>query len=300
MQGESRYFLRNREIQSRNAVPSFRVQRNFSSRVKPVPKSSRVSVPATVSQLTGNTQQFDELLSPALSDKETLRLQLLSKKEDAYKSQGYMVAGVDEAGRGPLAGPVVAAACILPSNYLLSGINDSKKLSAKRRAQIYELLRADGRVQIGVAVVSPRVIDEINILQASLLAMRQAVEGLGCVPHVVLVDGQYPIRPPLSPDWADVRVEPVVRGDSQCLAIAAASIIAKHERDRMMVAYHGQYPEYNFAQHKGYPTKAHLAALARHGPCPIHRLTFAPLRPRTISPARQRRGSADSNSDLRQ
>ncbi|WP_300669242.1 ribonuclease HII [Desulfoluna sp.] len=176
------------------------------------------------------------------------------------------VAGVDEAGRGPLAGPVVAAAVILPSDLDVGEINDSKKLSPKKRDRLYDYIQT-GAEAIGVGVIDAGEIDAINILQASLKAMRVAVEALGSVPDFLLVDGTFNVPMPLSQ-------EALVKGDSRSVSIASASIIAKVVRDRLMAEYAELYPEYGFAGHKGYPTKAHKEAIATFGPTPIHRKTF--------------------------
>ena len=181
-----------------------------------------------------------------------------------------MVAGVDEAGRGPLAGPVVAAAVILDSRRPLRGLADSKVLAARARERLAEAIRARAT---GVAVASASVaeIDEMNILQASLLAMKRAVEGLALRPDLVLVDGNHVPR-------LDCEVRCIISGDSNIAEISAASIIAKVERDREMRLLDRRHPEYGFASNKGYPTRAHRLALERHGPCPEHRRTFAPVR----------------------
>jgi ribonuclease HII len=178
--------------------------------------------------------------------------------------------GVDEAGRGPLAGPVVAAAVVLAPDARLPGVDDSKRLAPEERERLEPLVRAAAR-SYGVAAVEARVIDRINIRQATFLAMRRALDGLGLAPDLVLVDG-FPI-----PDLL-LRQEPVVGGDRQSLAIAAASILAKVHRDELMDGFHRLYPEYGFDHHRGYGTAEHLAALRRLGPCPIHRLSFAPTR----------------------
>ena len=180
------------------------------------------------------------------------------------------VAGVDEAGRGPLAGAVVAAAVVLPAGLRLAGLNDSKKLTEKRREALYELITAQAH-GYGVGVVTAAEIDQINILQATLLAMQRAVEGLSCTLTHVLVDGNQ------VPSLA-VPTDTVIKGDQKIGCIAAASIIAKVTRDRMMLTLDAAYPEYGFAGHKGYGTKKHLAALQEHGPCPEHRRSFAPVR----------------------
>jgi ribonuclease HII len=180
-----------------------------------------------------------------------------------------LIAGVDEAGRGPLAGPVVAAAVILDDLHPIKGLNDSKKLSPKRREKLYDEIRAKA-LCCSVAQASVEEIDRLNILQATLLAMRRAVEGLRLKPHKVLVDGN---RLPV----LDVRAEAIVGGDAIVPAISAASILAKVTRDRWCQELDAQYPQYGFAGHKGYGTAVHLAALKAHGACPEHRKTFAPV-----------------------
>jgi ribonuclease HII len=180
-----------------------------------------------------------------------------------------LLAGVDEAGRGPLAGPVVAAAVILDDLNPIKGLNDSKKLSPQRREKLYDEIRAKA-LCCSVAQASVDEIDQLNILQATLLAMRRAVEGLRLKPSKVLVDGN---RLPV----LDVLAEAIVRGDALVPAISAASILAKVTRDRWCQELHQQYPQYGFAGHKGYGTAVHLAALRAHGACPEHRKTFAPV-----------------------
>jgi len=182
-------------------------------------------------------------------------------------SNGFLrVAGVDEAGRGPLAGPVVAAAVVLPDGFEVGEITDSKKLTPKKRDRLYDYIRAEATA-VGVGVVDAETIDAINILQASLAAMREAVTDLGDAPDFLLVDGTFEVPMPLAQ-------EPLVKGDSRSASIASASIVAKVIRDRMMAEYAELYPEYGFAGHKGYPTKAHKEAIATFGPTPIHRKTF--------------------------
>ena len=187
--------------------------------------------------------------------------------ERSFWARGYQaLAGVDEAGRGPLAGPVVAAAVVFPRDFdPIAGINDSKKLSADARERLFDLIRAEG--QFAIALVGPGEIDRINILRASLQAMAEAVAALPEPPALALVDGNR--KAPL-----EIPQETLVRGDARCYSIAAASILAKVYRDRLMRDLHGRYPQYGFAAHKGYPTKAHLEALRAHGPCPEHRRTF--------------------------
>ncbi len=180
------------------------------------------------------------------------------------------IAGVDEAGRGPLVGAVVAGAVILDDDNPVEGLNDSKKLTAKKREKLAEEIKQKAKAW-AVASVEPAEIDRINILQASLLAMRQAVEALGQLPDIALVDGNK------TPDLS-CRVEAIVKGDSKVAAISAASILAKVERDRQMEELHQQYPQYEFDRHKGYPTKVHMALLEEHGPCPEHRRSFGPVK----------------------
>ena len=181
-----------------------------------------------------------------------------------------LTAGVDEVGRGPLAGPVVAAAVILDPAKPVEGLADSKKLSEKKREMLYPLI-IDSAIAFCVAEASVEEIDEINILQASLLAMKRAVEGLSVEPEHVLVDGNK------APD-VKYTVDTIVKGDSKIESISAASIIAKVVRDRMMVEYHNQYPHFSFHKHKAYGSKQHMAELLEHGPLPVHRKTFAPVR----------------------
>jgi ribonuclease HII len=180
-----------------------------------------------------------------------------------------LVAGVDEAGRGPLAGPVVAAAVILDERQPIQGLADSKKLSAARRERLYDEIRARA-LCCSVAQASVEEIDRLNILQATLLAMQRAVAGLRLRPALVLVDGN---RLPV----LDMRAEAIVQGDARVRAISAASILAKVTRDRDLADLHQRYPAYGFDRHKGYGTEAHLAALRAHGPCPEHRRSFAPV-----------------------
>jgi ribonuclease HII len=178
--------------------------------------------------------------------------------------------GVDEAGRGPLAGPVYAAAVILDPSRPIMGLNDSKKLSAKVRESLFEQI-CDRSLSFSVASASVEEIDEINILQATMLAMRRAVEGLHIEPHLAQIDGNR--CPPLR-----IRTEAVIGGDALIPSISAASILAKVSRDRLLHALHEQHPEYGFNAHMGYGTRQHLDALLQHGPCIHHRRSFAPVR----------------------
>jgi ribonuclease HII len=187
----------------------------------------------------------------------------------AWRGPG-LLAGVDEAGRGPLAGPVVAAAVMLDELQPVKGLADSKTLSPRRREQLYDEIRAKA-LCCCVAEASAGEIDRLNILQATLLAMRRAVEGLRLRPHLVLVDGN---RLPV----LGMPAQAIVKGDAKVQAIAAASILAKVHRDRLCQVLHERFPQYGFAAHKGYPTAEHLQALQRHGACAEHRHSFAPVR----------------------
>jgi ribonuclease HII len=185
--------------------------------------------------------------------------------ESKARDQGYqIIAGVDEAGRGPLAGPVVAAAVVLPLDVILEGLDDSKKISPAKRDELFPKIQS--RVH-GIAVVNSQVVDEINILQAARLAMKQAVEKLSSYPDLLLIDGNQKIDSSIE-QWA------IVKGDAKSYSIAAASILAKVTRDHIMEDYHHLYPQYEFARHKGYGTQLHRDLIAKHGPCPIHRRTF--------------------------
>lgn len=192
--------------------------------------------------------------------------------ERSLFSQGYSsVAGVDEAGRGPLAGPVVAACVILPQSCDYRLFKDSKLLTARRREVLFDILQTNGAL-IGVGIAGPREIEQINILQASLLAMKRAMEDCagrnnGCPPEFLLVDGTFQVPTPISQ-------RTLVKGESKSASIAAASIIAKVTRDRFMADAHRQHPQYGFLRHQGYPTKEHRLAISRYGPCPLHRRTY--------------------------
>lgn len=178
----------------------------------------------------------------------------------------HAVCGIDEAGRGPLAGPVYAAAVILPPDCVIEGLNDSKKLTEARREQLFDVI-LEKAVACGIGCADEKEIDTLNILQATYLAMRRAVEALPVPCDYAMVDGNR--MPPL-----DVPGETIVKGDAKSASIAAASVLAKVSRDRVMRQYHEQYPAYGFDGHKGYGTRAHYAALEAYGPCPIHRMTF--------------------------
>lgn len=187
--------------------------------------------------------------------------------ENEAKNKGYtVICGVDEAGRGPLAGPVFAAAVILPEGHIIEGVNDSKKLSEKRREALYNKI-IDECVCYSIGTASEKEIDKINILQATFLAMKRAVDGLEIKPDLALVDGNR--VPPLNTD-----VETIVKGDGKSASIAAASIIAKVARDRYMLKLAERYPQYEFERHKGYPTKLHYEKIYEYGISDVHRISF--------------------------
>ncbi len=187
-------------------------------------------------------------------------------EKEARKSGHRLIAGIDEAGRGPLAGPVVSAAVVLPENFNIVDVDDSKKLTPKKRADLFPRIQ-EAALAVGVGIVGPETIDSINILQAALLSMAKAVENLTIQPDYLLIDGPFPI--PLN-----MPQKPLPKGDSLSISIAAASIIAKVTRDRMMVDFGRTYPGYGFSKHKGYPTKTHREAIIKFGCSPIHRKTF--------------------------
>lgn len=187
--------------------------------------------------------------------------------ENAARQKGYkVICGVDEAGRGPLAGPVCAAAVILPPDCVIDGLNDSKKLSEKKRDELYDIIK-EKALAYSIAMASEKEIDEINILQATFLAMKRAVGALDAKPDYILVDGN---RDPLF----GTPTELVIKGDSLSASIAAASVLAKVTRDRFMLEIDKKYPEYQFSKHKGYGTKLHYEMLAHYGISDVHRLTF--------------------------
>ncbi len=198
-------------------------------------------------------------------EQELARLKAMRAYEDQYDMCTY-ICGIDEAGRGPLAGPVIAGAVILPKDVQILYLNDSKQLSAKRREALYDEIR-EKAIAWGIGLSTPERIDEINILKATYEAMRMAIEKLSVRPDVLLVDA-------VTIPETDIPQVPIVKGDAKSVSIAAASILAKVTRDRMMLDYDRQYPGYDFASNKGYGTKAHIEALRRLGPCPIHRKTF--------------------------
>lgn len=201
-----------------------------------------------------------------------------SFERELAKSGVHDIAGVDEAGRGPLAGPVVAAAVVLPEEWLsnglpeeLEGLNDSKQLTSAQREKFFDHIHQRRDVHFGIASIESGIVDALNILRATHRAMAEALEKLQPAPRHVLVDGLR-VKSLLFPQT------PIVKGDAKSYSIAAASVLAKVTRDRLMMEYHRQWPAYGFAEHKGYGTPQHLSALAAHGPCPIHRRSFAPLK----------------------
>lgn len=194
-------------------------------------------------------------------------------EEKKLWKKGYkMVVGLDEAGRGPLAGPVVASAVFVKPNsrILLKGINDSKKLSEKQREFLYNTLVNHKDIEWGIGMVSENVIDKINILEATKLAMKKAIDDLNIKSDFLLLDGNFKIE-------SDILQRSIIKGDQKVFSISAASVIAKVTRDRLMETYHKKYPQYGFDKHKGYGTKVHFASLQKFGPCKIHRKTFWPV-----------------------
>ena len=193
------------------------------------------------------------------------RVEALCEYEKQYDYCSY-ICGIDEAGRGPLAGPVVAGAVVLPKDTRILYINDSKKLSEKRREELFEVIKKEA-ISVGVGIATPQRIDEINILQATYEAMRMAISKLSVKPDVLLNDA-------VTIPEVDIQQVPIIKGDAKSMSIGAASIIAKVTRDHIMYDYDKQYPEYGFAKHKGYGTKQHTDAIRKYGACPIHRMTF--------------------------
>lgn len=204
--------------------------------------------------------------------KERSRLLSLIQYEQLARSKGFSaIAGVDEAGRGPLAGPVFACACIIPENLFFPGINDSKQLSPKKRAELFLQLTSNSHVIYGIGEASHFEIDQINIYQATIQAMLKAIKKLKMTPDYLLVDG-------MKLDCINISSEKIIEGDAKSQSVAAASIIAKETRDQRMNEFHEMWPHYGFDKHKGYGTRQHLEAIEKYGPCPIHRLSFKPLK----------------------
>ena len=199
-----------------------------------------------------------------------MKSNLLKYERELYKNNITLIAGVDEAGRGPLCGPVVAAAVILPKNYKLEGLNDSKQLTEKKREEFYDILQKEA-ISIGVGVVDANIIDEINILEASRNAMYIALGNLNVTPEYILSDA-------MSLNDIDIPSRPIIHGDALSLSIAAASVIAKVTRDHIMYELDKKYPEYNLKKHKGYPTKEHLELIKKYGVISEYRKTFKPVK----------------------
>ncbi len=195
--------------------------------------------------------------------------EMLNYEKELYEKGIELIGGVDEAGRGPLVGPVVAACVILPKNYHLSGLNDSKQLTEKKREKFYDIIMKEA-VSVGIGVVDAKKIDEINILEASRLAMKLAIENMKVKPEFVLSDAMKLTN-------IDIPYKDIIHGDALSLSIAAGSVIAKVTRDRMMDELDKLHPEYGFAKHKGYPTKAHMEALEKYGPLENYRFTYKPV-----------------------
>ena len=206
-------------------------------------------------------------MDKSLSQEELARQRQMMIYEEECRKKGFrLIAGVDEAGRGPLAGPVYAAAVILPEDARIPGINDSKKLSEKKREALFDVITQTA-IAYSVYSVDEKTIDEINILNATFQAMSGAVQNLSVRPDFVLIDGNCI-------QGMEIPHETIVKGDAKSMSIAAASILAKVSRDRYITEISEKYPEYDFAKHKGYGTKAHMEAILQYGPCPIHRKTF--------------------------
>lgn len=210
-------------------------------------------------------KEEQELKRQAKLEKERARIETMKVYEKEYESHGW-ICGIDEVGRGPLCGPVVASAVILPKDCQILYLNDSKKLSEKKREELYDVIMEQA-VAVGVGMASPQRIDEINILQATYEAMRQAISSLKVKPAVLLNDA-------VTIPGVEIPQIPIIKGDAKSVSIAAASIIAKVTRDRMMVEYDRMYPGYDLGSNKGYGTKVHMEALKTLGPCEIHRKTF--------------------------
>ena len=194
---------------------------------------------------------------------------LLKYEKELYKQNITLIAGVDEVGRGPLVGPVVAAAVILPKNYKLEGLDDSKKLSEKKREKLFPIIMKDA-IAVGIGEVSAKEIDEINIYEASRKAMMKAIDNLKVKPEFILSDAMKL--------FTDIPFNAIIHGDALSLSIAAASVVAKVTRDKMMIELDEKYPEYGFKKHKGYPTKLHLENLKKYGPLDNYRFTYGPVR----------------------
>ena len=203
-----------------------------------------------------------------MKEKEELRLKELKQiEEELYNSGVNLICGIDEAGRGPLAGPVVVAAAIMPRNSMIEGVNDSKKVSEKKREKLYDLI-TDEAIAYGVGIIDQKEIDRINILNATKEGLTMAVKELNPKPDLIIVDALSKI------DTEGILYKSIIKGDAKCYSIACASIIAKVTRDRIMRQWDEVYPQYGFIKHKGYGTAAHISAIKEYGLCPLHRLSF--------------------------
>ena len=203
-----------------------------------------------------------------MKEKELLRLQGLKKMEEDIYSQGTnYICGIDEAGRGPLAGPVVVASVIMPKDSMIEGVNDSKKISEKKRERLYEEI-IENAISYSVGIVDQKEIDRVNNLNATKAGLTESIRGLKVKPEIILVDALTGI------DTCGIPYHSIVKGDAKCYSISAASIIAKVTRDRIMRQWHEIYPQYNFIQHKGYGTAGHISAIKEYGLCPLHRRSF--------------------------
>ena len=203
-----------------------------------------------------------------MKEKEEQRLNMLKQYENDLRNKGYnYICGIDEAGRGPLAGPVVVASVIMPENSMIEGVNDSKKVSEKKREKLYDLILEEA-ISYGVGIIGQDEIDEINILNATKKGLTTSLKELTAKPDLIIVDALTHI------DTLGIPYESIIKGDAKCYSISAASIIAKVTRDRIMREWDKIYPQYGFAQHKGYGTSAHINALKEYGPCPLHRRSF--------------------------
>lgn len=203
-----------------------------------------------------------------MKEKEEQRLNMLKQYENDLRNKGYKyICGIDEAGRGPLAGPVVVASVIMSENSMIEGVNDSKKVSEKKREKLYDLILEEA-ISYGVGIIGQDEIDEINILNATKKGLTTSLKELTAKPDLIIVDALTHI------DTLGIPYESIIKGDAKCYSISAASIIAKVTRDRIMREWDKIYPQYGFAQHKGYGTSAHINALKEYGPCPLHRRSF--------------------------
>ena len=246
-------------------IPKAQTMSNQTPKVEEIAEQAPEGARSVIQISRGGVRESKKLLS---AEKEWRRLKDLSHFEDIAREKGFkQICGIDEAGRGPLAGPVVACACIIPPNILISGIDDSKKLLPQKREEIFKQLVQDPRIIYSIGSIDAEEIDRINISQATIQAMLLAISGLETQPDYLLVDGLKLPHP-------KIPSEKIIKGDTLSQSIAAASIIAKVTRDRMMMEFDRKWPEYGFSSNKGYGTAKHLKALQQYGPTSIHRLSF--------------------------